>query len=347
MKKAFIAMMCIAFIVLEVSTYADDNMEEILSSVVKIHAEVPADAYTANALGTEREGNGVIIDTSGTILTIGYLIIEAEDILVTLADGRSVPAAFIGYDYDTGFGLLRIDKPRKTSPMEFGQSSKIKEGDQVLVAGYGGTDAVQIAQIISRSEFVGYWEYLLEDALYIAPPHPNFGGAALVDADGRLVGIGSIYTPFVLEGIGLIPSNMFVPIDLLKPILSELIKEGRPSKPSKPWLGLNVDESHGRIFVIRVTSGGPAESAGIRTGDIILTVDGKAVKGIADFYRSVWSLGNAGINVRLNILQDTEIRKISIKSVDRYQFLKLSPQMTRKGRIVLFLINYYYCGLYS
>ena len=223
--------------------------------------------------------------------------------------------------------------------MKFGQSSKIKEGDQVLVAGYGGTDGIQVAQIISRSEFVGYWEYLLEDALYVSPPHPNFGGAALVDTDGRLVGIGSIYTPFVLEGIGLIPSNMFVPIDLLKPILSELISEGRPRKPSKPWLGLNVDESHGRIFVIRVTSGGPAESAGIQPGDIILTVNGKAVKGIADFYRSVWSLGNAGIDVGLNILQGTEIRSISVRSVDRYQFLNLSPQMTRKGSIVLFLIN--------
>jgi S1-C subfamily serine protease len=339
MKKTRLAVICFFFALSGVFIYADDNLEEILNAIVKIHAKVPSDAYTANALGTEREGSGVLIDTSGTILTIGYLILEAEDIMVTLKDGKTVPATFIGYDFDSGFGLLRIDKLKKTSTMKFGQSSKIKEGDQVLVAGYGGTDAVQIAQIISRSEFVGYWEYLLNDAIYISPPHPNFGGAALVDRDGKLVGIGSIYTSFVMEGIGVIPCNMFVPIDPLKPILTELMSEGRPKKPSKPWLGLNVDESHGRIFAIRVTSGGPSESAGIQPGDIILTVDGKAVNGIADFYRSVWSLGSAGIDVKLSILQGAEIRKITIRTADRYQFLKLSPKKAPKGSIVRIINN--------
>jgi len=201
----------------------------------------------------------------------------------------------------------------------------VKEGDPIIVAGYGGGEAVQVGRVISRKEFAGYWEYLLNDAIFTTPPYANFGGAALIDRDGRLVGIGSLFTQIVIQGFGSIPCNIFVPIDLLNPILSDLVTRGRSRQAPRPWLGLNVEEAHGRVFVVRVTSEGPAERAGLQLGDLILTVNGKAVNGLADFYRKVWALGDAGIDVSLSILRGTQIRDITVHSADRYQFLRLKP----------------------
>ncbi|MGD2272908.1 MAG: S1C family serine protease, partial [Desulfobacterales bacterium] len=201
-----------------------------------------------------------------------------------------------------------------------------KEGDPILTVGYGGSDSVQGARVVSRREFVGYWEYLLEDALYVAPPHPNYGGAALIGRDGQLLGIGSIYTQIVMSGYGVVPCNMFVPIDHLKPILNDLITTGRSLGAPQPWLGLNAEESHGRVFVLRVTAKGPAEKAGMQPGDLILTVNRKPVQGLADFYRKVWALGKAGVKVPLGVLQGTRIRDINVRSGDRYQFLTPVPR---------------------
>ena len=333
MKRVFYTIIFILFTTLVIPLYADQDTEEILRAIVKVHAEIPADAFTATALGTERQGSGVVIDKTGHVLTIGYLIIEAESITVTGPNGETVQATFVGYDFDSGFGLLRMENPLNTKPIKFGQSSGIEEGNRLLVAGYGERGSVQAAIVISRSEFAGYWEYLLEDAIYASPPHPDFGGAALISHKGLLLGIGSIYTQMTLRGIGTIPCNMFVPIDLLGPILEDLMTSGRPHKQLKPWLGLNAEESYGRIFVLRVTSGGPAAKAGLQPGDLILSVNGKAVKGLSDFYRKVWALGSAGIEVYLSVLQGTKIREITVNTGDRYQFLKLSPK-TRKGKLV-------------
>lgn len=314
--------------------YAEQAAQEILKAIVRVRSIVPEDARTAQSLGTEREGSGVVIDSNGHILTIGYLILEAESIEVVGPEGKPIDATFIGYDYATGFGLLRTDKPLSVVPMELGQSSEVEEGAPVLVADHGGSDSVQAARVVSRREFAGYWEYLLEDAIYVAPPHPNFGGAALIGRDGRLLGIGSIFTQLVISGLGSLPCNMFVPIDLLKPILSDLMSTGRSREPSKPWLGLYVEESRGRVFVIRITPGGPAEQAGLKVGDIILTVDKREVKGLADFYRRVWTLGTAGIDVPLSILQGTQIRDITVHSADRYDHFRLKPK--ERDRVTTF-----------
>jgi S1-C subfamily serine protease len=308
------------------AAYADQEGEEILKAVVKIRSTVPEDAFTARFLGTEREGSGVVIDSNGYILTIGYLILEAEAIEVVGPEGKPTSATFVGYDYDTGFGLLRADKPLSVVPMKLGQSSELGEGDPVLVASHGGRDAVQAARVISRKEFAGYWEYLLEDAIFAAPAHPNFGGAALIGRDGQLLGIGSIFTQVAIPGIGSIPCNMFVPIDLLNPILADLIARGRSGESPRPWLGLHADEAHGRVFVLRVISGGPSEQAGLQPGDIILTVKGKAVNGLADFYRKVWALGGAGVDIPLSALQGIQIRDITVHSADRSQFIRLKPK---------------------
>jgi S1-C subfamily serine protease len=324
MRGIFITFLAVLAL-LGVPAYADQAAEEILKAVVKIRAVVPKDARSARTLGTEREGHGVVIDSKGHILTIGYLISDAETIEVTGPAGKPVHATFVGYDHNTGFGLLRADESLRVEPMKLGQSSEIKEGDPLLVAGHGGKDSVQVGQVIARKEFVGYWEYLIENAIYITPPYPNFGGAALIDRDGRLIGIGSIFTQMAIPGLGAIPCNMFVPIDLLNPILPDLITRGRSREAPRPWLGLNAEEAHGRVFVTRVTSEGPAERAGLQPEDLILGVNGKPVSGLADFYRKVWALGSAGVDVSLSILRGTQIRDIIIHSTDRYQSLRPKP----------------------
>jgi S1-C subfamily serine protease len=304
---------------------AQQGFEEILNAIVKIRATIPEDARTADILGKEREGNGVVIDSDGHVLTIGYLILEAESVEIIGPNDKSIPATIVGYDHNTGFGLIRAQTPVGIKPIQLGKSSELKEGAPILVVGYGGKDAIQPARIVSKRTFAGYWEYLLEKAIFTVPPISNFGGAALIGPDGRLLGIGSLFTQITVQGLGSISCNMFVPIDLLKPILDDLKTFGRTRAPPKPWLGLHAEEVHGRVIVIRTTPGGPADIAGIKTGDVVIAVKGKPVKGLADFYRQVWALGNAGIEVPLNILQDIQIREIKIRSADRFRFFRLKP----------------------
>ncbi len=306
--------------------FASQTPEELLNAVVKVRATIPEDAATAQILGTEREGNGVVIDNRGHILTIGYLILEAEAIEVHSINNDPVKARFVAYDYQTGFGIVRAEQALSLKPVKLGRSSQLKEGDPILMVGFGGSEAVVGSRVVSRKEFAGYWEYLLEEAIYTSPPHANYGGAALIDSKGELLGIGSIFTQFTIPGMGILPCNMSVPIDLLKPILADLIDHGRSSNPPQPWLGVHADEVHGRIFIIRITPGGPADKAGIRKGDIVLAVDQTPVKDLAEFFRQVWKLGSAGVKVPLEILQDTKVRRITIDSADRYQYLRVSRQ---------------------
>ncbi len=320
MKKLYIF---IVVIILIMPAHAQQEAEQLLKAVVKVKSTVPDEARTAGVLGTTREGNGVLIDSDGHILTIGYLILEAAGIEVVDQEGQKIPARYIGYDHKTGFGLIRADKTLNITPIELGQSSDIKAGDPVLVIGHGGVDSVQGVRVVLRGEFTGYWEYLLDNAIYTTPPYADYGGAALIGRDGKLLGIGSIFTRKTIADLGAVPCNMFVPIDLLRPILSQLIATGSSGEPPQPWLGLQIDEVHGRLFVLQVTSGGPAEKAGLVSGDIILKVDKKALRGLADFYRKVWALGNAGVEVPLSVLQGIEIRDIVVRSGDRNQYLMI------------------------
>lgn len=323
MKRLFLIPAIVIAVVICNAGYADRKPEEILKAIVKVQTVVPADAVTAPILGTERSGSGVLIDSDGHVLTIGYLILEARIIEVVGPDDRVIDATFVGYDYDTGFGLLKVNEPLNISPMKLGSSSKLKEGDPALVAGYHGSDTVTGVRVISRGEFVGSWEYLLDNAIYTIPPYQNYGGAALIGPDGSLLGIGSIFTSLTIADFGTATANMFVPIDLLKPILNDLKTHGRSSRPQKPWLGVNSEESHGRVFITRILPGSPGEKSDLQADDLILKVDKQAVMGQADFYRKLWSLGNAGIKVPLTILRGTEIKEITVTSTDRYQLLKL------------------------
>ena len=300
---------------------------EILGAVVGVRAEIRPDARTANTLGLERDGSGVVIDADGLVLTIGYLILEATSAAIVTQAGETVPAAIVAYDYDSGFGLLRALKPLGIEPLRLGDSSLLEEGDPVLVVGHEGRQAAIAARVASRRTFAGYWEYLLEDAIFTVPPHPSFGGAALIGRNGRLLGIGSLYVNDALPGAVPVPGNMFVPISLLQPVFADLLEHGRPSTPSHPWLGVYTSEAHGRVFVTRTASGGPAEQAGLKTGDIIMGVGGKPVKTMAEFFRKVWAAGDAGAEVTIDLLpagaKSLELKQIRVRSRDRYDWLKL------------------------
>ncbi|MGD8242457.1 MAG: S1C family serine protease [Desulfobacterales bacterium] len=291
-----------------------------LDAVVRLNASIPPQARTAGSLGTEREGNGIVIDREGHILTIGYLILEASRIEVTTGGGRKVPAQYVGYDHATGFGILRTVPPLDVTPIALGDSAAVAVGDPMRIITAG--EAVQgPARVMSRDAFVGYWEYLLENSIYVAPAHPDYGGAALLADDGRLVGVGSILTRFHIESMGWVPCNMFVPIDLLKPILNELITQGETQGPPQPWMGLHSDDVQGRVFVLRVSERGPSAAAGLNPGDIILSVKDQPVSDTADFYRKVWALGQAGTAIPLRVLQGDQVKNIVIHSMDRRQYL--------------------------
>jgi len=295
------------------------SIDDLVSAVVRINTHINPEGRTVQGLGREREGSGILIDSDGLVLTIGYLMVEAYAAEVGANNGRTMPANVVGYDQESGFGLLRAIAPLKLKPMPLGKSAEIKEGDPVLIASFGGRGMVAGAYVVAKREFAGSWEYLLDEALFTAPPHPAWSGAALISREGKLMGVGSL----IVVGSDKVPGNMFVPIDRLSPILGDLIATGRMVGPARPWLGINTDEMGGRLFVSRVTPASPAERAGIKRGDVIVSVKGEQPKSLADFYRKVWAQGSAGDTVALDVLQDSEVRRIEVKSMNRLDHLKL------------------------
>ena len=295
------------------------SIDDLVSAVVRINTHINPEGRTVQGLGREREGSGILIDSDGLVLTIGYLMVEAYAAEVGANNGRTMPANVVGYDQESGFGLLRAIAPLKLKPMPLGKSAEIKEGDPVLIASFGGRGMMAGAYVVAKREFAGSWEYLLDEALFTAPPHPAWSGAALISREGKLMGVGSL----IVGGSDKVPGNMFVPIDRLSPILGDLIATGRMVGPARPWLGINTDEMGGRLFVSRVTPASPAERAGIKRGDVIVSVKGEQPKSLADFYRKVWAQGSAGDTVALDVLQDSEVRRIEVKSMNRLDHLKL------------------------
>lgn len=298
------------------------DTEQIRRSVVAVRAHIPDDAFTASGLGTLREGSGVVIGR-GLVLTIGYLITEAEEVWLTAQDGTVVAAHALAYDQQTGFGLVQALGALDLPALEFGDSRRARVGDAVTVI--DGTGRAVGAAIVARQEFAGYWEYLLEDAIFTTPAHPSWGGAALVGADGRLLGVGSLRLQMLRSG-ETADINMAVPIDLLPPILDDLLTRGEANRPPRPWLGVFSAESDGDVVVMSVAEGGPAARAGLRRGDIISDVRDTGVDGLADFYRKLWESGPAGADLPIRIVRDGRESWLRVKSADRNSFLR-KPQL--------------------
>jgi serine protease Do len=291
-------------------------------SVVKVRSRAVTDARSSDSLGARREGTGVVLDATGLVLTIGYLVLEAESVELSTADGRAFPATVIGYDHATGFGLLRSLGQLPIKPVELGESAKISHREPVLIVGF---DGVAPAYVVSRRQFVGYWEYLLDEAIYTAPVTVNWAGAALLSRDGKLLGIGSLAVNDAVDAHSQVPGNMFVPIDLLKPVLADLVANGRVSRPPRPWLGVHTQEVQGNVIVTRVSPGSPAAAAALRPGDVIVGMGGLPVKGQAALYTRLWSSGPAGVDVVLDVLRDARVQPVTVKSIDREAYYRRKP----------------------
>jgi serine protease Do len=302
---------------------AQDTPEQTLSAVVAVSAKALPDARSAATLGPQRRGAGALIG-EGYVLTIGYLVIEAEAIEVTGADGKVVPATLAGYDHASGFGLLKLAAPLEGKPLPLGDSAALGEREPALVATTSQREGVSLVYVMSRRPFTGSWEYQLDSAIFTYPAVDAWSGAPLIGPQGELLGIGSLIVPDAGGAGTQSPGNMFVPVELLKPILSDLMKQGRRSGPPRPWLGVNADEVRGRLFVSRVSPEGPAERAGLRKDDIVLAVAGEEVSTLADFYRRVWARGAAGVVVPIRVLRGARLTDVSVRSIDRVEYFRAS-----------------------
>ncbi|OJU29336.1 MAG: signal protein PDZ [Nitrobacter sp. 62-13] len=296
------------------------DLDRALSAVVGLHSIIPPDAFTAHTLGEERAGNGVVID-DGLVLTIGYLITEADSVWLHLADGRVVQADMLGIDRESGFGLLQTLGRLDLEPLPLGSSAAAGVNDRVVVGGVGGRTRSLAGRIAAKQEFAGYWEYLIDDAIFTHPAHPNWGGGGVISAAGELIGIGSLQLERV-NGGQTEHLNMNVPIDLLKPALDDLRKFGRVNKPARPWLGIYATEIEDRVVAVGIAPKGPAARAELRTGDVILAVKGEKVSDPAQFYRKLWALGPAGVDVPLTLYREGDIFDVVVASIDRDRMLK-------------------------
>jgi S1-C subfamily serine protease len=296
------------------------ELDNALDAVVLLRAEIPEDAFTATILGTERAGNGVVIGDK-MVLTIGYLVTEASVIWLATNKGTVVGGTVLAYDQGTGFGLVQPLGKLGVKPLERGSSASIRVGENVVVAGHGGRAHALKATVFAKREFAGYWEYVLDEALFTAPAHPQWGGSALIGADGKLAGIGSLLVQEKIDA-GTIQGNMIVPIELLEPILEDMLETGRANRPLRPWLGMYTTEAGKHLVVAGVAPGGPAERAGVAVGDMVISVAGEKPTSLADLWRKVWALGATGAVVPLKIARNGKISEVRITSGDRNDFLK-------------------------
>lgn len=303
------------------------DLDTVLTAVRPLRSSVPADCHSARTLGTEREGNAILIDGNGLFLTIGYLVVEATEVLIGAPNGAVLNAHPIGYDHETGFGLVRSLEQTDFSPIELAPNSqKLTRDSRVIVASAGGPSQALDAHIADRRLFAGSWEYMLDSAIFTAPLHPNWSGAALIDpGTGELCGVGSLFVQGPAGDEDEEQGNMFVPIELLTPILRDLLKTGRRSGPRRPWMGLHAAEALGSLVVVSVFDGGPAFKAGIQPGDILEQIEEKPVDTLESFYRELWSAGEAGASIKLGVIRGSTGMNIFVGSCDRQDFYK-QPQ---------------------
>jgi S1-C subfamily serine protease len=292
------------------------DLDLALASVVVLHAEVPTDAYTAKTLGSERLGNGIVIGPDGLVLTIGYLITEATEVTLIANDGRKVPAHVLGYDGVTGFGLVHALEPLQLPSLPLGDSRRVRGEASVILAGGGGRAHAVTGTLLARQPFAGYWEYMLDEALFTSPGHPHWSGAALIGPSGALIGVGSLQMQQQAPGGRPKLINMCVPIELLPPILDDLSR-GKPAHEPRPWLGVFCHDSEDGVVVMDVAADGPAARAELRQGDAILAVGGAIVSDLADFYTALWALGPAGATAPLTVRRENDVFDLQVRTGDR------------------------------
>lgn len=297
------------------------DLARALDCMVLVRVEVPDDAFTAGILGTERGGYGIVIREDGLVLTIGYLITEASAIWLTSNQGDVVAGYPLAYDQATGFGLIQPLGKLATPHLTRASAADVKVGDTVFALGHGGRAHALKTRLIGKREFAGYWEYVLDEALFTAPAHPQWGGAALLDAQGDLIGVGSLLVQQDVNGES-VHVNMFVPIDLLAPIIESMLATGHSPAPPRPWLGMYTQDPDGKLTVGNLSPGGPAERAGVLVGDLVLGVGAERVHSLAELFRTIWQRGPAGTEIPLMLARAGDVLRVAVKSADRNDFMK-------------------------
>ena len=308
----------------ETSDARYQRLVEATNSVVAVKVKAIADARSNETLGEEREGSGVIIG-DGLVLTIGYLVLEADQVQVTDSQGLTVPATLVAQDHATGFGIVKPMGRIHGSPIRMGSAQGVSPLDRMMIVTGGDGQNISIATVVSRRQFAGYWEYLIDDAIFTSPPRLDHSGAALINQEGELVGVGSLFVLDALTPGERLPGNMFVPVDLLRPVLEEMVRTGAQQAGRRPWLGVNSLEEDGRVKVVQVNDESPAALAGIVAGDIILSIDGQPVQSLEAFYQALWTRGPAGVNVVLTVLHGPMTREVTVRSIDRAEFARKRP----------------------
>jgi S1-C subfamily serine protease len=299
------------------------DLDRVLSSVVAVKATIPPDAFTASILGTERLGSGAVIEPDGLVLTIGYLVTEAESIWLVTNSGQAVPGHVLAVDAETGFGLVQPLGRLNVPPIVRGDAARLTVGDDVLLAAAGGREHTVATQIVVRQPFAGYWEYLLDDAIFTAPAHPMWGGAALIDMDGKLVGLGSLILQQADDSGRRLDRNMIVPIDLLTPILDPMIRSGGTGRPARPWIGFYAMENEDdELMIGGIAEGGPADRAGLAVGDEIVAINDRKLRDLASVWRELWQAGPPGTKVRVTVQRDGGLITRVCETIDRTTLLR-------------------------
>jgi len=298
------------------------DLDQTLPSIVALRTTVPADASSAGRLGTDRAGSGVVIGSDGLVATVGYLLTEADAVWIIDSGGKAIPAHIVGQDQESGFGLVQALEPLGRPPLSLGKSSELMPGDPLVLAAFGGIEQAIISRVIAKQEFAGYWEYLLDQAIFAAPAHPQWTGAAAIGRDGNLVGIASlVFQQFSHGGVN-IDANLIIPIDLLKGILPDMMRLGRVDRPARPWLGIWTAETENKLVIAGMSDNGPAKQSGLRVGDAILDIGGARPRNLADMYRRIWALGPAGVAVPFRVQRKDRQIEVTVPSSDRAQHLK-------------------------
>ncbi len=312
------------------ATPSPPSADEAVAALTRAHAAVvgvevtaASGARSAETLGRKRSGSGVVIGPDGLILTIGYLMLEAESIQIVTQDNKTLPARAVAYDLATGFGLLKPLIPmRGIAPVALGSQSSAATGEPMMAVVGGEDGGVAVTQLVSKRAFSGYWEYHIDAALFTSPPIGNHSGASLFNQRGELMGIGSLFVADAAGSNRRLPGNMFVPVDLLKPILEEMQANGSSKMSRRPWIGLTSGEQGGRVHVLRVNKDSPAQAAGLESGDVVLAVDGAKVSSLEQFYKGIWAHANPDDEIKLTVLQGAEIKVIPVKAIDRMTVIK-------------------------
>jgi S1-C subfamily serine protease len=292
-------------------------VKHLLSSVVHIHTEVPSAHPSTRILGDERMGTGTVVDPSGLILTVNYVVMGGETIQVTLARGRALRAEIVAQDFEVGLALLRV-KRQGLPAAPVTASESLTRGDPVFALGSTGPRERRVAGglVTYLGEFEAYWEYLLDRGIVSSAANPGFGGGPLFTLSGKMVGVVSLNLNEIAR------SSLAIPVECYLRNQEEFVRFGRVvSRPQRAWLGVFAHVLEEGVVVAGLVPNGPGARSGIQEGDLIVSLDAREVPTRKDLYLSLWRHA-PGEKMTLEVMRDNQVRRLSVTAGDRADFYK-------------------------